>query len=64
MLPVSGAVGTCAWRNAYTAFDISRSTNLYNSSEVFTKPSWACRNHSLAEGFEDLAANMSISLIS
>lgn len=39
VLPVSGTVGTCAWRNTYIAFDISRSINLYNSSEVFTKPS-------------------------
>ncbi|KAA8568098.1 hypothetical protein EYC84_008505 [Monilinia fructicola] len=64
LLPVSGTVGSCEWQNAYKAFNVSRSTNIYNSSEFFTKPSWACRNHSLARGIEDLAANITISLMS
>ncbi|TGO35910.1 hypothetical protein BHYA_0141g00050 [Botrytis hyacinthi] len=61
---VRGTTGYCAWRNAYTAFNISRSTNVYNSTEFFTKPPSACRNHSLARGVEGLAANITISLFS
>ncbi|KAB8296274.1 hypothetical protein EYC80_009048 [Monilinia laxa] len=64
LLPVSGTVGSCAWQNAYKAFNVSRSTNIYNSTEFFTKPSRECRNHSLARGIEDLAANITISLMS
>ncbi|ATZ52494.1 hypothetical protein BCIN_08g01970 [Botrytis cinerea B05.10] len=61
---VRGTTGHCVWRNAYTAFNISRLTNIYNSTEFFTKPASACRNHSLARGIEDLAANITISLFS
>ncbi|KAF7935615.1 hypothetical protein BELL_0112g00210 [Botrytis elliptica] len=39
-----------------------RSSNIYNSTELFTKPPSACRNHSLARGIEDLAANITISI--
>ncbi|QSZ37382.1 hypothetical protein DSL72_009480 [Monilinia vaccinii-corymbosi] len=62
--PASGTIGSCAWRIAYEAFNISRATHLYNSSAFFTKPPWACRNHSLARAIEDLAANITISLTS
>ncbi|CCD46776.1 hypothetical protein BofuT4_P114820.1 [Botrytis cinerea T4] len=61
---VRGTTGHCVWRNAYTAFNISRLTNIYNSTEFFTKPASACRNHSLARGVEDLAANITINLFS
>ncbi|KAF7899622.1 hypothetical protein EAF00_003958 [Botryotinia globosa] len=61
---VRGTKGYCAWHNAYTAFNISRSTNVYNSTEFFTKHPSACRNHSLARGIEDLATNITISLFS
>ncbi|KAF5877623.1 uncharacterized protein Bfra_001990 [Botrytis fragariae] len=61
---VSGTTGYCAWLNAYTAFNVSRASNIYNSIEFFTKPASACRNHSLARGIEDLAANTIISLFS
>ncbi|KAF7881782.1 uncharacterized protein EAF02_006470 [Botrytis sinoallii] len=43
---------------------VSRSSNIYNSTELFTKPPSACRNHSLARGVEDLAANITISTFS
>ncbi|TVY80657.1 hypothetical protein LSUE1_G004906 [Lachnellula suecica] len=69
-----GETGPVPWREATTAIHIGdnattgntlgpgRFTNISNN--LFTKPAWMCRNRTLLRAVEDLANNITISMLS